>query len=325
MSPLASPESSTPLVSVVIPAYNAAETIQHAIASALAQSHRNIEIVVCDDFSMDPTADLVAGLTDPRVRLVRNSRNLGPGPSRDAAIAIAKGEWIAFLDADDAWDARRIERLLAEARDGEMVFDDILLCPGDGDRFVAGPRVHGKRGFGCRGASGAVDIAAFLASDRLLIQPMIPARALRALGIAHSSRRFGEDAEFYLKLALAGMPMRYVPSALYFYRVTSGSLTALSKGSGEMQRMLEGFLDHPAVTGKIRAAFLDKIRRLELDERGHTVERMVRNGELDAAIIELARAPALCLRIFRRLPARLKLEIHRLITARMWRQGPSVH
>ena len=98
-----------PLVSVVIPVYNAAPFVHRAIESALAQTHRPLEIIVVDDGSTDETAQIVRRYP---VTLLQQ-KNGGPGRARNAGVRLSRGEWIAFLDHDDAWHPEKTERQLA--------------------------------------------------------------------------------------------------------------------------------------------------------------------------------------------------------------------
>lgn len=88
-------------VSVVIPTYQSASVIGRAIESVLAQSHPAFEIIVIDDGSTDDTESRVRRIGPP-VRYVRQA-NAGPGPARNHGASIARGAWLAFLDADDLW------------------------------------------------------------------------------------------------------------------------------------------------------------------------------------------------------------------------------
>jgi len=105
--------SESPAVSVVIPAYNRANVLGRAIDSALAQTRRDIEVVVVDDGSSDDTEAVVEGYDDPRVRYVAHGANRGVSAARNTGVDAARGEYVAFLDSDDEWVARKLERQLA--------------------------------------------------------------------------------------------------------------------------------------------------------------------------------------------------------------------
>ena len=109
-------------VSVVVPAHDAASTVGDAIRSALAQTRPPDEIVVVDDGSTDGTAAVVESF-GAAVRLVRQSQR-GPSSARNAAAAAATGEWLAFLDADDAWHPGKLEHQLRVAGDAAVVATD---------------------------------------------------------------------------------------------------------------------------------------------------------------------------------------------------------
>lgn len=101
-------------VSVIIPTYNRADLVSHAIASALAQTHRPCEVIVVDDGSTDDTAERCRQWGD-RIRYHRIA-NGGVSAARNAGIALARGEWVALLDSDDAWMPTKLEVQLAAHR-----------------------------------------------------------------------------------------------------------------------------------------------------------------------------------------------------------------
>ena len=111
-----------PLVSIVMPTYNRADTIQRAIASIHAQSWSDWELIVVDDGSTDGTRSRLAGL-DPRVRLLRHD-NQGVTAARNTGLAAAKGELIAFLNSDDEWLPHHLALAVAffAAHPGEHLF-----------------------------------------------------------------------------------------------------------------------------------------------------------------------------------------------------------
>lgn len=230
-----------PLVSVVVPAFNADQTICEVVRSVFAQTECDLELVICDDASTDRTADEVGRFADPRVRLIRNATNLGEGATRDKAIDAAQGQWIAVLDADDAWHPQRLQTLLAAARNDTnvMVFDDLLICHHTKDGLRPWRPMRGADAFGARDGQ-AIDVpaASWAGARQFLVKPLIPAAALRASGIRHSTLRFSADTEFFLRLVADGMKLRYVPKPFYHYRIMPGSMSATGARAQLMRDML---------------------------------------------------------------------------------------
>lgn len=104
----------TPLVSVIMPAYNAADFIEEAIASVRAQTIEEWELFVIDDGSRDQSYELALsfGQIDPRIKVLRNKENMGVSKTRNRGIAMASGKYIAFLDSDDVWYPEKLQRQL---------------------------------------------------------------------------------------------------------------------------------------------------------------------------------------------------------------------
>ncbi len=98
-----SPPHSPAGFSVIIPAYNAANTIARTIRSVLAQTYAPLEIIVVDDASSDDTVKIVENEFAATVRIIKNKENKGSSVSRNLAMDIAAGNYIAFVDADDYW------------------------------------------------------------------------------------------------------------------------------------------------------------------------------------------------------------------------------
>lgn len=103
-----------PLVSVLIPCYNAENTIARAIASVLAQSYRAYEIIAIDDVSQDGTLEVLKDFEKKGIlRLVSLRQNGGPAAARNTGLQVARGEFVAFLDADDEWAPEKLGRQVA--------------------------------------------------------------------------------------------------------------------------------------------------------------------------------------------------------------------
>ena len=99
---------------MIIPAFNAAEYIRETLHSVLAQTYRALEVIVVDDGSADATGSIVKEFVkkDARVHLVRQC-NAGVGAARNTAIRMARGEYIASMDADDMWFSQKLEKQVA--------------------------------------------------------------------------------------------------------------------------------------------------------------------------------------------------------------------
>lgn len=113
MGALSSSGTTIPAVSVVIPTRDRRELAAEAVASVLAQTWADLELVVVDDGSADGTAEhLAAAFPDPRLRIVRQE-NRGVSAARNRGVAETSGEWVAFLDSDDLWLPEKLQRQLA--------------------------------------------------------------------------------------------------------------------------------------------------------------------------------------------------------------------
>lgn len=190
--------SDEPLVSVIIPAFNSARWIGEAIASALAQTHRNLEVIVADNGSTDATRE-IATAAGERVRVIR-AETRGPGAARNAALEVARGEFVQFLDADDLLEPWKIERQLAVLRrtGADLVWGPFTMYDEDP---ATGTFVRGVR----RDPDLAGDLPLSLVNDGFLqigcalYRRRSVVGALRFLPSAHC-----EDIDYNVRAALAG-------------------------------------------------------------------------------------------------------------------------
>ncbi|CAM4074741.1 glycosyltransferase family 2 protein [Gillisia hiemivivida] len=129
----------SPLVSVIMPAYNSAKFIAESIQSVLHQFHSNWELLIIDDASEDNTVEIIEKFasSDPRIQLFQNKTNKGTGISRNIGIKAAQGSYIAFLDADDLWLPKKLEAQLdfMKRRDLEMTYSSYYLINESGQEL----------------------------------------------------------------------------------------------------------------------------------------------------------------------------------------------
>ena len=118
-----------PLVSIIIPAYNAEDTISDAIESLVHQTMRRIEIIVVDDGSVDATCSIVSSVNDRRIHLIKQEKT-GAGAARNLGMENALGKYLLFLDADDVFDRRLCEEAYVRAK-----YDNADVCLYGADRL----------------------------------------------------------------------------------------------------------------------------------------------------------------------------------------------
>ncbi|MGA7577686.1 MAG: glycosyltransferase family 2 protein [Desulfobaccales bacterium] len=112
-----------PGLSVIIPTYNRAALAPEAVASVLAQTWQDFEVLVVDDASTDGTAAALAAFGS-RIRLLRSSSRLGVAAARNLGICAARGQWLAFLDSDDLWRPEKLARQMAYL----AAHPELVLC-----------------------------------------------------------------------------------------------------------------------------------------------------------------------------------------------------
>jgi glycosyltransferase involved in cell wall biosynthesis len=182
-------------VTVVIPTRNRWPTLQLTIESALAQEDVDIELVVIDDGSTDETARALAAFADKRVSFARHPAPLGPARARNAGIERATAPWIAFLDDDDRWSARKLRAQLDASGSSDFVYASAIAVDPQGavvDRFPAPPAGELLRRLLARSAVPAG------ASNVLVRTPVV-----RALGGFDPSFSHLDDWDLWIRLAAA--------------------------------------------------------------------------------------------------------------------------
>jgi glycosyltransferase involved in cell wall biosynthesis len=102
-----------PHVSVILPVYNRASSVERCVRSVLSQSFADFELIAVDDASTDQSVRAIESIRDPRLRLMRHERNAGPSAARNTAIRSAKGRFLALIDSDDEWLPEKLTAQLA--------------------------------------------------------------------------------------------------------------------------------------------------------------------------------------------------------------------
>jgi GT2 family glycosyltransferase len=211
------PPRRTASFSIVIATYDSAASIADAVESALAQTLPPFEVIVSDDGSTDDTAEALEPYRG-RVTYLRNKHG-GVASARNAALEIARGEFVAILDADDAYAPERLDALAdlaGERPDLDLLCTDLVF---EVDGEVAG-RFEQSCPFEVLDQRAAIFERCFCAA------PAVRREALLGVGGFDVSLRTGSDWECAIRLIHAGATAGLVDEPLYRYRMRSDSLTA---------------------------------------------------------------------------------------------------
>lgn len=208
-----------PLVSVVLPVYNGERYLAPAIDSILGQSYRNFELLLIDDGSTDRSAEIIGRYVDPRIVFIRNEKNLKLIATLNKGFALAKGELIARMDADDIAAQRRLERQVARfLEDPELVAlgTDMTYIDAEG-RPAGRPR---------RLAAGPAIVRWRLLRGSCLYHPTVMVNRKMAGNEARYRPEFihAEDFELWLRLSREHR-LDNLPESLLSYRVHEGSVS----------------------------------------------------------------------------------------------------
>jgi glycosyltransferase involved in cell wall biosynthesis len=232
------------LVSIILPAYNAEHFVGRALRSALEQTHRDLEIIVVDDGSIDGTATVIRGYRDPRIRYLYQP-NRGQGPARNNGLRLSTGTYITFLDADDFYLATKVERqvalLEAHPEFGAAFCNAVHFYTGSPDRLFSRP---------ARVTSGDI-FPSLLRSS--LVNPntlMVRANVLKPNYFFCEERYYPEEWDLCLRLSRAGVQFGYADEDLVVVEIRENSNTTMEiqwilkkNAVGMLERLFAGMTD----------------------------------------------------------------------------------
>lgn len=208
----------SPTVSVVIPTYNSAKYLGQAIRSVLGQGHKDVQVIVIDDGSSDQTEEVVR-VSGSSVDYVRQA-NRGPAAARNRGIEISRGEFVAFLDADDYWLPGKLDRqvgLLSQQSDVTACHTAFMVSQREGERGRV--RRYWRR------AGYHPSLRELLRDDCVNTSTLMMRRAaLSKVGWFDETLRTSEDWNLWLRLKLSGHRLYYLPEALAVTRHHGGNL-----------------------------------------------------------------------------------------------------
>lgn len=258
------------LVSAIIPAYNREATVAKAVESALAQTYRDLEVIVVDDGSKDGTLDALSNFGSA-IRVVRQA-NAGPSAARNRGVAEAKGRIVAFLDSDDCWLPEKIERqaaLMDRAGDAMSCCVCNAKVVGGEGRFLGETFAHA--GISPEFTEGEwLNPQVVLSTRFLLFNQVVAVRreAFEKVGGFNERLRLLEDYELSLRLAALGRWGVIREPLVLKYNDTNGigveCMTDRERHAEVRAEVISGILESPdLLTAEARV----NLRRMLDDQR----------------------------------------------------------
>lgn len=217
------------LISIIMPAYNTEEFIGRAIASVLAQTYEQWELIIIDDGSNDNTADVVKKVIDDRIKYVYQS-NKGPGAARNKGLELVKGTYITFIDSDDLLHRKYLEILMREMKKNDA---DVTMCSykkmkqKEIENLAEAGLPMIDSGYSTESFSGMRGIERMFYKDAVMPYPFLKLYNKKIVdGVSFPENiRLGEDLQFNLETLKKCDKVVYINSELYVHIENDRSIT----------------------------------------------------------------------------------------------------
>ncbi len=255
-----------PYFTVVIPLYNKEKYIKRTLNSVLKQTFTNFEIVIVDDGSTDKSCEIVEAINDPRIRLIRQE-NGGPSKARNRGILEAKGEFIAFLDADDEWLPEKLEKHHEFHKENQNIVWSCSAFQASGGKREEHIS-YTKNGVIEDALDAIMDGMTITSSTAVIKKSVFDNDRL----LFNEAFKRSEDREVWYKVACHYYHIGYLPESLStVYVNTLGSLNATGLGEGDFS-----FLSmSKRIEKELSPLDVEKKKRFLAYLQHHTTSRML--------------------------------------------------
>ena len=207
-----------PLVSVIVPCFNSVDFIFEAVSSVLCQTHQNFEILIVDDGSTDGTRDLLQKefQSEQKIVILEHETNLGAGGARNTGISLAKGKYLAFLDADDIWHPTKLEKQV------DVMDKESCVISHTSYVLVNEQRCQIISTNQCSQDLGLID---YMKTTGIGMSTAMINRELTG-SVEFSTARTRQDTMFWLELLSRGFVSKAISEVLVDYRIRRGQISA---------------------------------------------------------------------------------------------------
>ena len=308
--------AATGKATVIIPCYNAEDTIERAVRSALEQT-LPVQVIVIDDCSTDRSFEIVKAMaaSEPKLTVIRQPRNGGPSVARNAALRRVTTPWVAGLDSDDYYLPMRMERLVAHAETQEVDFvADDLIRINPGDSLEEGIRVWRDDPIGIV----ELPLAEFVRQNITryagyrqeigYLKPLMRVSFLRTRGLLYNDdMRLAEDYEFYVRSLIKGARWHVIDPCGYIAVSRDGSLSNTVKPAAlEIIRQADEILmSTPGIGADARRAIGEHREYTTTDLAWMKLIAAVKARQPGAALATLGYSPSVSATLMLRIAKRL--------------------
>lgn len=250
----------SPLISVIMPMYNAAGTLEASVRSVIEQEFQDWELLLIDDASRDASLAIARTLasTEPRIRVVALESNLGAAGARNAGVNVSYGRYIAYLDSDDLWLPAKLRRQIEDIQlhPVDISFTDYRWMKADGTPLDVVVSAQDTPTWNDLTWGNNIGLSTALIDRSRLGSPQMP------------NIRLNHDYAMWLDLLRRGFLARRLPETLVLYRMTPGSLSQNKIESAQhnwrILRQVEGLPLHKVLPRMLVWALRTGSRRARL-------------------------------------------------------------
>jgi len=256
------------MISVIIPTYNRGYLLARAIRSVVNQTYQNFEIIVIDDGSTDDTEEIMKKFHDERITYLRHENNKGAASARNTGIRAAKGEYIAFLDSDDEWLPKKLEKQIKILKSTSskigVVYTGFWRIMGHKKFYVPVPEISPKEG----NVYNNILCGKFLVDTPAAIVKKV---CFKKVGMFDESLPALEELDLWIKISKY-YHFKYIAEPLFISYYTSGSISVNRLISCKaMKSILKKHFKEFRKNRKALANFCYRIARLYIGDFLHKI------------------------------------------------------
>jgi glycosyltransferase involved in cell wall biosynthesis len=262
----------------VTPTFNRRDLLPQAVDSVLGQTHHHLELIVVDDGSTDGTGSYLRSVDDPRIRIIYQHHHGSYSAVRNAGIAAARGEYVAFLDSDDVWAPDKLQRQLDALRRQSGA----EWCHGAFSMIDAAGNVVPFRAGGWEPLAGDVSEAVLEREAAMPVSTLLVTRALgERLGWFDVAMDYAEDLDFVIRLAGAASAAAVPAAPIAYLRDHAGSTSARYRTMAHhwIARVFDRAIAHASTTRRRRFARRARATRISWIANNHAARGLRREAK----------------------------------------------